>query len=55
MGSKEAVDQAYVVMSEDARYNDNINGSSVPEWDREGKCYGFGIVDKYGVNWYIQK
>ena len=53
--SKEAVDQAYAVLSEGARHNENINGPGVPDWDDEGECYGFGLVDKYGVSWRIIK
>ena len=53
LGTNEAVDHAFVVLSEDACIIPNAPGS--PDWDTEGGHYAFGVIDKYGVNWGVHR
>ena len=53
LGTRESVDHAYAVLSKDARINDNPNGPKSPCWDDDGVVYGFSLLDKFGVHWWI--
>ena len=53
LGSREAVDHAYAVLSKEARINDNPNGPEAPGWDADGTVYGFNVLDKFGVHWWV--
>lgn len=53
LGTREAVDHAYAVLSAGACWNENPDGPSTPLWDDEGKGYAFALVDKFGVHWWI--
>ena len=53
LGTREAVDHAYAMLSADARWNENPDGPATPWWDDEGKVYAFALVDKFGVHWWI--
>ena len=53
LGTKEAVDHAYAVLSAEARINESPNGPTVAGWDNTGTVYGFSVVDKFGVYWWI--
>ena len=50
LGTREAVDQAYNVLSKDARDTmGNPNGPTSWPWNE----YCFSLVDKFGVYWWI--
>ena len=49
LGSREAVDQAYKVLSEDARSTENPGGPAPLPWNE----YCFYLVDKFGVYWWV--
>jgi len=53
LGTREAVDHAFAVLSKEARINDNPNGPESPFWDDDGVVYGFSLLDKFGVHWWI--
>ena len=53
LDTREAVDHAYAVLSREARINDNPNGPESPFWDDDGVVYGFSLLDKFGVHWWI--
>ena len=53
LGTREAVDHAYTVLSPDARWNENPDGPAAPWWDDEGKVYAFALIDKFGIHWWI--
>lgn len=53
LGSREAVDHAYAMLSVDARATENPDGPEPPFWDENG--YGFSLVDKFGVQWGVLK
>jgi len=53
LGTNEAVDHAFTVLREEAYRIDDKPGS--PEWDKEFGHYGFGVLDKYGVNWGVHR
>ena len=55
LGTKEAVDHAYAILSAEARINENPNGPATPFWDDEGNEYWFSLVDKYGIYWGVGK
>ena len=55
LGTREAVDHAYNVLSAEARVNENPNGPESPDWDNEGSEYWFSLVDKFGVYWGVGK
>ena len=55
LGSREAVDHAYAVLSEGARKNENPDGPACPFWDEDGNEYWFSLVDKFGVYWGVGK
>ena len=55
LGTREAVDHAYSVLSAEARVNENPNGPESPDWDNEGNKYWFSLVDKFGVYWGVGK
>lgn len=55
LGTREAVDHAYSVLSEEARINFSPNGPACPFWDEDGNEYGFDLVDKFGVRWGVGK
>jgi PhnB protein len=55
LGTREAVDYAYSVLSEEARINNSPNGPSCPFWDEDGNEYWFDLVDKFGVRWGVGK
>jgi hypothetical protein len=55
LGTREAVDHAYAVLSAEARFNENPEGPACPFWDRDGTEYWFSLVDKYGVYWGVGK
>ena len=55
LGTREAVDRAYAVLSAEARVNENPDGPACPFWDEEGEEYWFGLVDKFGVYWGVGK
>ena len=55
LGTKEAVDHAYNVLSAEARINENLDGPVCPYWDEDGNEYWFGLVDKFGVYWGVGK
>jgi len=55
LGTKEAVDHAYTVLSAEARINNNPNGPECPSWDADENEYWFGLVDKFGVCWGVGK
>jgi len=47
--SKEAVDQAYKVLSENAHATGNPSGPNAVPWNE----YCFTLVDKFGVLWWV--
>ncbi len=47
--SREAVDQAYAVLSKGARDTKNPNGPMPLPWNE----YCFYLVDKFGVHWWV--
>jgi len=47
--SREAVDQAYNVLSEGARSIENPDGPAPLPWNN----YCFYLVDKFGVHWWV--
>jgi len=47
--SREAVDQAYNVLSEDACGTENPDGPAPLPWNE----YCFYLVDKFGVHWWV--
>jgi len=47
--SREAVDQAYRVLSEDALATGNPGGPAPVPWNK----YCFSLVDQFGVNWWV--
>jgi len=47
--SREAVDQAWRVLSEGALSNDNPDGPGPVPWNE----YCFNVVDKFGVYWWV--
>jgi len=51
LGSNEAVDRAFAVLSTGAHRIDAAPGT--PEWADEGEFYAFSVIDKYGVNWWV--
>ncbi|MCL2508915.1 MAG: VOC family protein [Oscillospiraceae bacterium] len=51
LATNEAVDHAFTVLREGAYRIDNKPDS--PEWDNDFEHYGFSVLDKYGVNWWI--
>jgi len=55
LGTREAVDHAFVILSEKARINQNPNGPEVPFWNEDGTEYWFGLVDKFGIFWSVGK
>ena len=56
LGTKEAVDHAYSVLSIEARLNDNPKGPECPFWDEDnGNEYWFSLVDKFGIYWGVGK
>ena len=55
LGTKEAVDRAYKVLSAEARVNENPNGPESPDWDYDETEYWFSLVDKFGVYWGVGK
>ena len=55
LGTREAVDHAFTVLSAEARINENPNGPSCPFWCEDGNEYWFGLVDKFGVYWGVGK
>lgn len=55
LGTREAVDHAYAVLSAEARHNDNPDGPECPFWDEDGNEYWFALVDKFGVYWGVGK
>ena len=55
LGTKEAVDHAYSILSVGARINDSPTGPAAPFWDEEGNEYWFSLVDKFGVYWGVGK
>ena len=55
LGTREAVDHAYAVLSAEARFNENPDGPACPFWDADGNEYWFSLVDKFGVYWGVGK
>jgi len=56
LGTREAVDYAYAILSAEARINQNPDGPAVPFWDEdEGNEYWFSLVDKFGIYWGVGK
>lgn len=55
LGTREAVDHAYAILSVEARKNENPDGPACPFWDEEGNEYWFSLVDKFGVYWGVGK
>jgi mRNA interferase MazF len=55
LGTREAVDHAYFILSAEARINENPNGPAAPGWDDEGNAYWFSLMDKFGVYWGVGK
>ena len=55
LGSREAVDHAYAVLSAEARINESPDGPTCPFWDEDGNEYWFSLVDKFGVYWGVGK
>jgi len=55
LGTREAVDHAYAVLSAEARFNENAEGPACPFWDKDGNEYWFSLVDKFGVYWGVGK
>ena len=53
LGTREAIDHAYAVLSKDARHNNNPNGPSIACWDDTDTVYSFNLVDKFGVHWGV--
>jgi uncharacterized glyoxalase superfamily protein PhnB len=53
LGTREAVDHAYEVLSAEARINENLEGPACPFWDEDGNQYWFSLVDKFGVYWGV--
>jgi hypothetical protein len=53
LGTREAVDHAYAVLSEDARHNNNPEGPNIACWDDTDTVYSFNLVDKFGVHWGV--
>ena len=53
LGSKEAINHAHAVLSEEARHNNNPNGPNIACWDDTGTVYSFNLVDKFGVHWGV--
>ncbi|MCL2320793.1 MAG: hypothetical protein FWC47_01655 [Oscillospiraceae bacterium] len=49
LGTREAVDQAYHVLSEGAHTTENPNGPAPVPWNE----YCFNLVDKFGVYWWV--
>lgn len=49
LSSREAVDQAYHILSKDARVTSNPDGPSSVPWNE----YCFSLVDKFGVYWWV--
>lgn len=47
--SREAVDQAYNVLSDGARNTENPDGPTPKPWNE----YCFNLVDKFGVRWWV--
>jgi len=47
--SREAVDQAYSVLSEGVRSTRSPDGPAAVPWND----YCFGLVDKFGVHWWV--
>jgi uncharacterized glyoxalase superfamily protein PhnB len=52
-GTREAIDHAYAVLSENARHNNNPNGPNIAFWDDTDTVYGFNLVDKFGIHWGV--
>lgn len=53
LGTREAIDHAYAILSEDARHNNNPDGPNIACWDDTDTVYSFNLVDKFGVHWGI--
>ena len=53
LGTREAIDHAYAVLSEGARHNNNPDGPNIACWDDTDTVYSFNLVDKFGVHWGI--
>ena len=53
LGTREAVDHAYATLSAQARINQNPEGPTIAFWDDTGTVYGFSLMDKFGVHWWI--
>ena len=53
LGTREAIDHAYAVLSKDARHNNNLDGPNIACWDDTGTVYSFNLVDKFGVHWGV--
>ena len=49
--TNEAVDHAFAVLRDGAYRIDDKPDS--PEWDKDFGHYGFSVLDKYGVNWWV--
>ncbi len=49
LGTREAVDLAYSVLSEGARFTENPGGPGPLPWND----YCFYLVDRYGVYWWV--
>ncbi|MCL2885161.1 MAG: hypothetical protein FWF49_06730 [Oscillospiraceae bacterium] len=47
--TRAAIDQAYSVLSEDARGTSNPEGPAPFPWNE----YCFSLVDKFGVHWWV--
>ena len=55
LGTREAVDNAYFLLSAEARINENPNGPEAPYWNKDKTEYWFSLVDKFGVYWAVAK
>jgi len=53
LGTREAIDYAYAVLSENSRHNNNPDGPNIASWDDTDTVYSFNLVDKFGVHWGV--
>ena len=53
LGTREAVDHAYAVLSDGARHNNSPDGPGIAPWDDTDTFYGFDLVDKFGIHWGV--
>jgi len=53
LDTREAVDHAYRLFSAEARINESPDGPTIADWDDSGTVYGFTVVDKFGVHWWV--